>query len=65
MAIRVRDHLESNGVNVIIDVGGIMGDFLQWMAESVNVSDFIILLLTPKYEQSKNCGGSKICTRSK
>ena len=43
-------------MNVIIDATGIKGDFLQWMAESVKAADAIILLLTPKYEQSVNCG---------
>ena len=55
LAFRVRDYFEKNGVNVIIDAGDIKGDFLQWMAESVKAADAIILLLSPKYEQSVYC----------
>ena len=52
LVFRVRDHLEYNGVNVIIGAGGIKGGFLEW---KVKAADAIILLLTPKYEQSKDC----------
>ena len=55
LAVKVRDYLRSNGVRVTMNEGEVKGDPFQWMVDSVKASDAIILVLTPKYEQSKNC----------
>jgi hypothetical protein len=55
LARKVCDFLTKKGVEVIIDDGGIHGDFLDWMAKSVAASDAVILVLTSKYEVSTNC----------
>jgi hypothetical protein len=55
LALRVFDFLKGKGIEVIIDDVGIHGDLLDWMAHSVAASEAIILLLTHKYENSKNC----------
>jgi hypothetical protein len=55
VAFKVRDYLQQRGKTVIIDTGGISGNFLEWMNESVEKCDAMLVLLTPKYETSKNC----------
>ena len=55
LAFRIRDFLENKGLKVLIDTEGIRSEFLQWKGDAVKSSDAVILLLTPKYEQSKNC----------
>jgi len=55
LAFRVRDFLERREIRVIIDRGGIKGDFLQWMADSVKISNPIFLIITEKYAESKSC----------
>ena len=41
VAFRLRDLLEKNGKEVIIDTGGIAGNFLEWMNDSVQRSSAI------------------------
>jgi hypothetical protein len=38
-----------------MDMTGIHGNFLEWMEESVQASDALLLLVTPKYQMSTNC----------
>jgi hypothetical protein len=55
-AIQIRDYLLGTGkFNVIMDIEGIKGNFLTWMEQSVRASHAIILVITPKYQSSKNC----------
>jgi hypothetical protein len=56
VALQVRDHLLSlEPFNAIMDMTGIHGNFLEWMEESVQASDALLLLVTPKYQMSTNC----------
>ncbi|HYE72208.1 MAG TPA: toll/interleukin-1 receptor domain-containing protein, partial [Blastocatellia bacterium] len=55
LALKVREELAKAGITVLIDVGAIKGDFLQWMADSVRAADAVLLVMTKSYEQSTNC----------
>jgi hypothetical protein len=55
IALKLRDSLERHGKKVIIDTGGISGNFLEWMNESVEKCDAMVVVLTEKYQNSKNC----------
>jgi ankyrin repeat protein len=59
LALRVREYLQrgthKGDIQVIIDEGTIKHCTMSWMASSINRSDALILIMTPKYELSYNC----------
>jgi hypothetical protein len=55
MCLRIKESLKAHGYKVWIDVEQMHGDINDRMAEGVQNSRCVLLCVTRKYKDSKNC----------
>ena len=55
LCLKIKEHLESHGYRVWIDISDIHGSSLDSMAKAVENSVCILMCVTEKYRQSVNC----------
>ncbi|XP_072044654.1 uncharacterized protein [Amphiura filiformis] len=53
--VEIRDKLVASGYKVWMDVTNMRGDILTAMADAVQNSDVILICMTERYKDSKNC----------
>ncbi|XP_072051589.1 uncharacterized protein [Amphiura filiformis] len=53
--IRIRDRLVAAGYRVWMDLTNMQGDIIDAMAEAVQTSDVVLMCMTERYKDSKNC----------
>ena len=55
LCVAIKQHLESMGFKIWIDIDNIHGSSLEAMALAIENSSVILMCMTEKYKQSSNC----------